>query len=39
MFENQINWNEPITLVEGVFDVRSEEKFLTLYLVSSYQKN
>ena len=20
MFENQINWNEPITLVEGVFD-------------------
>ena len=20
MFENQINWNEPITIVEGVFD-------------------
>ena len=25
MFENQINWNEPITLVEGVFDFYSEE--------------
>jgi DNA primase len=26
MFENQINWNEPITLVEGVFDALSVKR-------------
>jgi hypothetical protein len=26
VFENQINWNEPITLVEGVFDSFSVER-------------
>ena len=26
MFENQINWNEPITLVEGVFDAMSVKR-------------
>ena len=25
IFENQINWNEPITLVEGVFDVPAKK--------------
>jgi len=26
MFENQINWNEPITLVEGVFDAMAVKR-------------
>ena len=26
MFENQINWNEPITIVEGVFDALSVKR-------------
>ena len=28
IFENQINWKEPITLTEGVFDDASKKKFL-----------
>ena len=26
MFENQINWDEPITLVEGVFDAMAVKR-------------
>ena len=26
MFENQVNWKEPITLVEGVFDAMAVKK-------------
>ena len=30
IFENQINWKEPITLTEGVFDDGSKKKFIPL---------
>lgn len=47
MFENQINWNEPITLVEGVFDAMSVKrnaipilgKFIPKKLMDGIYKN
>lgn len=47
MFENQINWNEPITLVEGVFDAMAVKrnvvpilgKFIPKKLMDGIYKN
>jgi DNA primase len=47
MFENQINWNEPITLVEGVFDAMAVRrnaipilgKFIPKKLMDGIYKN
>ena len=39
MFENQINWNEPITLVEGVFDAMAVKRNSIPILVSLFLRN
>ena len=39
MFENQINWNEPITLVEGVFDAMAVKRNSIPLLVNSFLIN
>ena len=40
MFENQVNWNETVTLVEGVFDNPTAVKEMQfLYWVNSFLKN